>query len=69
MVYNFFESYGEVVSSDQIKDLLNKRLVDGTELPPEDAQFMQDYLAQLGQRGRLDLRVWWGFRIFFRVKG
>lgn len=58
MVYNFFESLGEVVDTHQIKDLLNKRLVThGEDMPPQQKEFAQDYLAQLGQTGRLDLRV------------
>lgn len=60
VVYRFFENYKDVVSSDQIKHLLNSRLqsrpsVEGIKF--ESEQFFEDFTAQLGGSRALDIRV------------
>lgn len=60
VVYRFFESYQDVVSSEQIKHILNNRLqstpsVEGKVF--ESEQFFQDFTAQLGGTRALDIRV------------
>ena len=60
VVYNFFENYQDVVSSEQIKHLLNSRLqneatVEGKDF--ESEQFFEDFTAQLGGSRALDLHV------------
>ena len=60
VVYRFFENYQDVVSSEQIKHLLNNRLqnvpsVEGKSF--ESEQFFQDFTAQLGGSRALDIRV------------
>ena len=60
VVYRFFENYQDVVSSDQIKHLLNSRLqsrpsVEGKNF--ESEQFFEDFTAQLGGSRALDIRV------------
>lgn len=60
VVYRFFENYQDVVSSDQIKHLLNSRLqsrpsVEGKNF--ESEQFFEDFTAQLGGTRALDIRV------------
>jgi len=60
VVYRFFENYQDVVSSDQIKHLLNSRLhntpsVEGKSF--ESEQFFEDFQAQLGGSRALDITV------------
>ena len=60
VVYTFFENYQDVVSSEQIKHLLNTRLqldasVEGKKF--ESQQFFEDMTAQLGGHRALDVRV------------
>ena len=60
VVYRFFENYQDVVSSDQIKHLLNNRLQNATSIEGssfESEQFFQDFTAQLGGSRALDIRV------------
>ncbi len=60
MVYNYFDAYDDVVSAEQIKNLLNARLQDGPAIEGEkfeSEQFLTDYLAQLGGPRKLDIRV------------
>ena len=60
VVYAFFESYHDVVSTEEIKHLLNTKLQTHGH-PPEDQEkiesFFNDYLAQLGDQRTLDIRV------------
>lgn len=61
IVYAFFEHYQDVVTSDQIKHLLNTRLMDAPTIQGESFNseaFFDDYLAQLGSLNRkLDILV------------
>ena len=60
LVYQFFENYQDTVSSDQIKHLLNTRLLDGPSFEGKDFEserFFSDYLAQLGGSRKLDIKV------------
>lgn len=60
VVHNFFQNYQDVVSSDQIKHLLNTRLQDNVSVEGksfESEQFFQNFTAQLGGTRALDLRV------------
>ncbi len=60
LVYDFFKHYKDVVSTDQIKNLLNTRLADVATVEGEkfeSEQFFADYMAQLGGSRTLDIRV------------
>lgn len=60
VVYSFFEHYQDVVTSDQIKHLLNSKLQDRVTIEGRDfesEQFFDDFKAQLGEQRVLDLRV------------
>ncbi len=60
VVYSFFEHYQDVVTSDQIKHLLNAKLQDRVTIEGknfESEQFFKDFKAQLGEERMLDLRV------------
>lgn len=59
-VYDFFEAYQDVVSTEQIKHLLNSQLVDAPVVEGKQfnsEQFFDDYLNQLGGGRALDITV------------
>ena len=60
VVYAFFESYHDVVSTEEIKHLLNTKLQSEGHLPSEQGKiesFFNDYIAQLGGSRSLDIIV------------
>jgi hypothetical protein len=60
VVYSFFEHYQDVVTSDQIKHILNSKLQDRVSVEGkafESEQFFENFTAQLGGNRMLDLRA------------
>ncbi|MDH5465146.1 MAG: hypothetical protein OEW60_05915 [Thiovulaceae bacterium] len=60
VVYAFFESYHDVVSTEEIKHLLNTKLQSDGHLPHDQEKiesFFNDYIAQLGGVRNLDIMV------------